>query len=205
MQSHFLPSVRVAAPRDEPNLSTLARFLRSDFLESKETPTKSRDTGLPSSLQLLLFQLSVTSTLQTLSEKDTGRGSFQHHYLSASRYCSKLPWLPVPEQFHGCSDLFRCAISQNTMHPSPDPSILLLALAALYGQQFHQTGANHVLQHFSFFSECSKEAWIIRLKELVHSSLLQKTDWIKRNKLTQQLLALQTKTVSILKDGKHKC
>lgn len=91
MQSHFLPSVRVAAPRDEPNLSTLARFLRSDFLESKETPTKSRDTGLPSSLQLLLFQLSVTSTLQTLSEKDTGRGSFQHHYLSASRYCSKLP------------------------------------------------------------------------------------------------------------------
>lgn len=96
MQSHFLPSVRVPAPHDEPNLSTLARFLRSDFLESKETPTKSRDTGLPSSLQLLLFQLSVTSTLQTLSEKDTDRGSFQHHYLSASRYRSKLPWLPVP-------------------------------------------------------------------------------------------------------------
>lgn len=58
--------IKVAAACEEPYLSALACFLRSDSLESEETPTKSIDTGLfPSSFQLLLFQLSVTSALQT--------------------------------------------------------------------------------------------------------------------------------------------
>lgn len=90
----------MTAACEEPCLPALAHYLRSDSLESEETPRKRRDIGLfPLSFQLLIFQLSVTSALQPkwvlAPSEDMGKGGFQCPYPSVSWYHSEPSWLLV--------------------------------------------------------------------------------------------------------------